>query len=562
MNLSEQEVLKAFPAPSFRKYQKEAVIKITDAFNSGMRCVIIDGPTGFGKSYVNATFCKVMQSFYSTPQLTLIDQIKNDSRLHNYFVDIKGRQNYVCYHDFTRTCNIGLCKQYKDFKCDKARLCPYWQQKLKALDSNSVLMSFAYLILEGKTETQYSFGQRKLLVLDESHSIDRYALNEVNLIVSPYTLPYTLYENIRNSIPSSFKDRNDLKYFIQALLTLVETEKEKYEYKQTTIDGSIRGGRGGGGMTLGDTIALTKLEDFESKAQTFLDSLTETEWVWQIDYTTYKGVPSRKIVAQPLYAKFFMKDMVWNKAELFIVSSATILNAERYIREVGLDRAMPYKDIYRLKIPSTFPVANRPIIDVSVGKMTKDERANNTTKAIEMLEGIFEIEKGNNIAVHARSYEFAKLIEDKVSEKYKSLLITHDAENREEQLEKWKKGGGIFICVAFSEGQDWKDEICKAQVLFKVPYPDLSDRRVAKRLELREWSWYFDTTLKETIQEYGRACRSEYDKARFYIVDSSFWTLMKRSKNELPDWFAEALPIGWEKLGEKKEKKVKGVRTS
>ena len=538
MSLSRKEVLKAFPSRRFRKYQKETVLKIANAFNSGIKCILLDAPTGSGKSYINTTFCKLMKSFYATPQLTLIDQIIEDKNISKDFVAIKGRQNYICHHESSRTCNIGVCKQYKDFKCKKNEVCPYWMQKLRALESNAVIMSFAYFMLEGFTNTPFSFGKRRLLVLDESHSIDRYVLSHVNLTIAPYTLPYDFYEKIRRDIPKNIRSLDELKFLVKAILELIEIESRKYNYEQQTFDG----------LTLGKTIGKLKLDGFVTKAEKFLESLDETEWVWQVKYTTYKGLPSRTVVAQPLYAKLFMKNMVWNRAELYIISTATIISSQRYIRETGLDRALKFNEILHLTVPSTFPVINRPIIDIAVGKMTIGKREQNLPKAIEMLEGVFEVEKGNNIAVHARSYAFAKSIKNGINKKYLALLITHDSSNREEALEKWKKSKGkIFICVSFTEGQNWKYDICRAQVLFKVPYPDLRDRRVARRLELKQWNWYFDITLKETIQAYGRAVRSETDKARFYVIDSSFWGLLKRCKRHLPKWFSDALPIDWDK---------------
>jgi len=537
MSLSKQEVLKAFPSKTPRKYQLGTVLKIRDGFNSGIKCILLDAPTGAGKSLINATFGRLMKSFYATPQINLIDQIKGDANLRRYFTEIKGRQNYRCYHDANRNCSIGLCKQYKKFECERASVCPYWIQKLKALEANSVLMSFAYFILEGKTDTIYSFGNRKLAILDESHSIGRYVLNHVNLVVAPYSLPYEFYSKIRNDIPKQINSLDELKYYIMAILVLIESEEEKYSYEQQTL----------AGLSLGRTIGKIKLDDFKSKARTFLESLEETEWVWQVNYTTFKGVPSRRVIAQPLYSRLFMRDMVWKRADLFIISSATILDAGRFIREVGLDRLLKFNEILHLSVPSVFPVANRPIINLSVGKMTIGKRKENIPKGIEILEGIIDLEKGKNIAVHARSYSFAKAIANGISEKYKPLLITHTSETREKALRKWKNSKGkVFICVAFTEGQDWKYDICRAQVLFKVPYPDLRDKRVARRLELKQWNWYYDITLKEVIQSYGRAVRSEYDKARFYVIDSSFWGLLKRCKRHLPKWFEEALPIDWE----------------
>ena len=148
---------------------------------------------GFGKSAVNTTFCRLAESsFYATPQLTLIEQILNDRYLGKYFVEIKGRQNYRCYWDSKVTVDIGLCKRDKNFSCDKFRYCPYWRQKMLAKKSKIVITSFSYLILEGMIpeDSPVSLGRRELLVLDESHSIDRHLIEHVSLTISPYSLGY------------------------------------------------------------------------------------------------------------------------------------------------------------------------------------------------------------------------------------------------------------------------------------------------------------------------------------------------------------------------------------
>ena len=105
--MKNEEVLKLFPAPSFRKYQKDAIIKINEAFNSGVRLVLLEAPTGFGKSMVNTTFCLAYQpSFYVTPQLNLIDQMVNDPYLKGLLTPIKGRQNYRCVYDPYSTVDV------------------------------------------------------------------------------------------------------------------------------------------------------------------------------------------------------------------------------------------------------------------------------------------------------------------------------------------------------------------------------------------------------------------------------------------------------------------------
>ncbi|MCJ7455491.1 DEAD/DEAH box helicase family protein, partial [Candidatus Bathyarchaeota archaeon] len=83
--LTVQDVLECFPSSSLRPYQKETVEHMVEAFKSGKKCVILTAPTGFGKSYVNASFTSVTRSFYATPQLALIDQMLRDPSLRGRF---------------------------------------------------------------------------------------------------------------------------------------------------------------------------------------------------------------------------------------------------------------------------------------------------------------------------------------------------------------------------------------------------------------------------------------------------------------------------------------------
>jgi Rad3-related DNA helicase len=125
----------------------------------------------------------------------------------------------------------------------------------------------------------------------------------------------------------------------------------------------------------------------------------------------------------------------------------------------------------------------------------------------------------------------------------KGRLIVHKSRDREEKLQEWMRSKGkVFVSVAFNEGQDWKYELCEAQILLKVPFPDLGDRRMSRRLSLGHRKWYENQAMMEVIQAYGRAIRAEDDKARFYVIDGSFQRLVRSCWPYIPDWFKEALP--------------------
>jgi Rad3-related DNA helicase len=542
--LSFSEVKEAFPAPTFRRYQLEVLKRITELFNSDYRVVILSAPTGSGKSYINAAFCKLMKSFYATPQLNLIDQIMRDKYLgEKYFVEIKGRQNYRCHYDEEATVDVGVCVRTK-FVCLKTEVCPYWIQKMRAIRSQSVIFSLAYLILEGSGGDQVPpfLGKRELCVLDESHNLDRHIINQVSLEVSPFTIPERVYEKIKEQIPK-IRDIVDARALINLVSKMLDYELAQI---QITLEGEE--------ISIHDAQMKNKMEEFKKLAEIFLESESPSnEWVYDVKWITYKGKAEKKLILQPLYAKHFAPDLVWDKAEYFIVSSATILNTNIYSRgnfisETGMDLVFRGDQIKVLEVPSTFPKENRPIVPMweKTGKMTKEKVEENLPKTIEVVKEIMKIEGlEKKCCVHCHSYEIAEKFAElcRRDPLLKDRIISHNSLDRKEKYEEWLQSRGkIFISVAFEEGYDWVGELCDYQILLKVPFLDIEDKRVARRLELKHWNWYYLEALKETIQAYGRAIRSAEDRKRFYVLDESFKNLVRRTRKYMPKWFQEVIP--------------------
>jgi Rad3-related DNA helicase len=519
--LTEDIVLDAFPSTKFRRYQKEIVRSAVDAFRSGKKCVLIGAPTGFGKSFVNAAFSTVTKSFYVTPQLALINQLLAEPHLKGRFVEIKGRQNYRCYYSPQRGVHVGKCET-EDYAChERFDVCPYWMQKQLALNAPSVLMSLAYMILEGTTEGSETYlGTRSLLVLDEAHNLEEQCLNHIALRFTPFSVPYEIYHRYKSFL-KDIDDRMNLDAFLANVADYLNTMVGRLESK-----GKLNA------LSIVETENLTLMERFLENYNHFRYS--NSEWVWQ--------VRNDELLLQPVFAREFMKDLVWKRGEHYIISSATVLDPEEYIRLNGLSDLLKSEEIEVLEAPSTFPVENRPIIDVTVGLLSRQQWEENMPAAVAAVEDILRKESGN-VAIHAHSYRHQRALVANMSPDLKHRLIVHTSKDREEKLQEWMRSRGkVFVSVAFNEGQDWKYDVCSAQILLKTPFADIGDRRVKKRIELGHRQWYQNQAMLEVIQAYGRAIRAEDDTARFYVVDGSFISLVRSTWQFIPDWFKEALP--------------------
>lgn len=400
-------------------------------------------------------------------------------------------------------------------------------------------MSFAYFMLEGQTQTDYSFGIRDLLVLDESHSLDQHVISHIDLTISPYAMSVESYMKIKGLLSKDLMTLGEAKALVSTVHTAVSDHKDK------VVQLNLLGEE----LTIEQAKESNRLSGWITNAERFLNTCEVTEWVWQWGWATYKGATYKTLTLQPLYARFFTNDLIWNRANKFIISSATILNPNDFVYQIGLDRTLKMSEIKHIRVPSTFPVENRPVIDVVDGKLTHNEREANIDWAVKILEVVLDEEAGKNIAVHCISYKNALDIAGRINPRFKDKLIVQTPETRKDDLEEFLHSKDkIFLSVAYTEGQDWAGDLCEAQVLFKVPYMYIKDRRVERRLEKREWRWYRLEALKQVIQSYGRAVRSPEDKAKFYVIDEAFIDLLKNTRRDMPPWFTEALPEKWRKL--------------
>jgi Rad3-related DNA helicase len=369
-------------------------------------------------------------------------------------------------------------------------------------------------------------GLRDVLVVDEGHFIDEVIVQVSAFEIKPWMLNYLRIPEI--------KTIEQLKEFVvQALARAINLNGQLEA--QFDLDGHV---------TIENVRVRNAYKDLIQKSEIFLNEDKE-EWIWETKFATIQGKVMPYLHVTPLTAQLF-GGLLWRKSTgITIVSSATLLNPRTFMIETGLNQNYNRDEILYLEGPCIFPKENRPVVDMTVGNLSYKNLEANLEKACIQLEYILAAEPGN-VAVHIPSYELVdKIIAmmRHIGSKHISRFITHESTDRNDKMLEWTNNrGNVFFAVAFTEGYDWKGDICDAQVLFKVPYPNIKDKRIARMLELKRWNSYYTKTLTTVIQSYGRAIRSETDKKRFYVIDSSFWNLIKRNGNIVPEWFLEVLP--------------------
>jgi Rad3-related DNA helicase len=164
-------------------------------------------------------------------------------------------------------------------------------------------------------------------------------------------------------------------------------------------------------------------------------------------------------------------------------------------------------------------------------------------KIVSAIDNIMCIHRNEKGIIHTTSYSQLQFIRDNVKPENASRLIETGALlDRNEVLEKHyaSKKPTVLISPSLHLGVDLKDDLSRFQVVVKVPYPDLTDKRISKMKE-RDPRWYTWNTVLRLVQAYGRSVRSRDDHATTYLLDSSISYLLKSSQNLVPKWFTEAI---------------------
>src|SRR4051812_21656735 len=93
---SDADIMSHMPHPTPRRGQIEAIRFVLDSFDAGKRFVILEAPTGAGKSAIGLTVADVYSnSYYLTIQKILQAQIIRDYAGCG-MVELKGRNAYPC----------------------------------------------------------------------------------------------------------------------------------------------------------------------------------------------------------------------------------------------------------------------------------------------------------------------------------------------------------------------------------------------------------------------------------------------------------------------------------
>jgi len=377
------------------------------------------------------------------------------------------------------------------------------------------------------TESNYSGGikPRQLLIIDEAHNVETELSKFIEVSVSEKFCKSVL------KIPfPDFKTHHEAFVWIRDVYwgklsdycKRVKKTLEKFKGIKSNLDKFV---------SLSKQLQMN--ESHFKKIKHFLSVHTKDNWVFDIEESYAQRM--KKIVFKPIDVSEFAEQYLLRLGHKVLFMSATLLDGEKFLKNLGIEK----EDSGISSLPSPFPVENRPVLHVPMGRMTSKEIDNSLPTLSKAIEKILEQHKDEKGIIHTHSYKISNFLKRNIRS---SRLLFSESHNRDEILKKHLKSKKptVLVSPSMTEGVDLAGDNSRFQVLCKVPYPFLGDKLVKKRMNKWKW-WYPFQTTKTIIQSIGRSVRSIDDKAVTYILDSDWSRFYRNNSSLFPKDFKDCI---------------------
>jgi ATP-dependent DNA helicase DinG len=512
--------------PSFRVYPGFDQLAVAQDLAAGYaehRFQMLQAATGSGKSLTSATVAALLARDLASEQdinpnykpfrwlvLTgtkgLQVQYQDDGLAQ---CSVVGHRNYPC---MPRAPFQGMISAEDpddpEFRCMAIPrdTCGYLADTTRARESSGVagvVGNYAHWLSLGRYSDPKLLGEFDLLVMDEAHSGGEWLTRAMQIYLSPFAIGKVLGINgpYRMPSPAACAKIEEWNEWFSELAARVE---ERYQYLAMAKDAP--GARRAERLSRELTLLMDVSENLE------LAGLSEP-WV-VIPQDQRPGY-----VFSPRWGSDFAERFLFRGIPRVLLTSATV--TPQHAKQLGISPdAMRFREV-----PSPFDPRRRPVVYVPTTRvdyrMTDGQRWLLMRRIDQVVEAAIELGAGNGL-IHSVSYEWAEQI--KRESAYSAAILTHRKDSTEFQaaLERFKAMGraGQFAVICsprMVEGVDLPDELCRWQVVVKVPTPNSQEPLEAARNKDKDYR-NLVVAMKIT-QMVGRPVRGIGDFATTVIFD-------------------------------------------
>ena len=512
-----------FPFENPRAEQISAINFVLNEFlRNGKRLACLELGTGIGKSGVAITVSRYLNSLLGGGSYVLTTQKLLQQQYLRDFAklgmrSLKSADNYNCENGYTCAVTRRVARACMRAP-DCAKNCPYVEDKKAFLEAPIGVTNYAYYM----NETTYAgkLEPRTLLVLDEAHVSEGVLTKFASLDVSD-AINRSVLGKTKVKIPFGSNQEDAFQWISDAYRKALANGKLKLQ--REIAKGKVRE----------NAERYERMDKHLCRVNRFVERYKPEDWL----LCEEEGRNGRVLSFKPIRVDSVSKETLFERGQYVLMLSATILDKETYCRWLGLNP----DDVAYMHIDCPFPSENRPTYYLPVGKMNKSQIDATLPKMAEIVKKIMELHKGEKGIIHATSHKVAKYLKEKIGG---SRLLYEPNGDRDDLIKEHsnRTDDTVILSPSMTEGVDLVDDLSRFQIFVKVPFPNLGDAVIAKRMEL-DAKWYALETTRTMVQGVGRSIRNMEDKATTYVLDESFEFFYEKNKSMFPLSFQKSLKM-------------------
>ena len=517
-----------------RPHQVQGLQDIENAINKGVKYIIVQAPTGSGKSFISKTLSNVtneceteyrnlvfnyhaydedyegaMAKFkpHGLFALTTTKALQNQyKQLFNESSVFKGKSNYQCDIDDSFTVDHAPCviAHGQKKKCWDEHRCPYYEDRNSALTERFTVLNYASFF-----NLPDHLKRRQFIVADECSELEDeivknfstvidYRKLAVNNIVSP---------KLMTELPA--KALGWLTDLSTSVKDAIDTYSGRSRYENNKME----------------LIKQQYRKDLYESINYTIDNWDKTQYIIEKD--------GDKATFTPLKIDR-LSNCLFDFADTVVLMSATIVDRNIFAKTLGIE------NFEYVEIESTFDSKKSPIYCHSkfpLNYKTMDKNLPEVLKIAKTLADTHQSEKG---IIHTHSFAITQASQRVLNGK--RYLFREEGTTNENIITEHsiRKDDTVLVSPSLTMGLDLKGDLGKWQIVIKLPYPSLASKRVKKLFD-EDPSWYKMRMFIALIQACGRCTRSAEDESVTYLLDGLSLKTIVDNRRILPKHFLDRI---------------------
>jgi len=510
---------------------------------------LLNLPVGTGKSHL----ALMLADWYrkNVNRMARVDIITNSKLLQDQYADtydsicdLKGKENYEC-EEYACSCAQGA--EFARLNKTSCESCPYSSARESYINGGISLTNFYLYILYAMYNPKLMEARAaRVLIVDEAHEFDDVMTGFVSIKITEAVIKKFKFSN-EPVLLKELKQISTIAHYVEFLKYLnteivsTQEQMEKGMYKAPRDVVSDKRD-----LKLSKVLnvknkdvklmqLMTDLKQYQLKIEIFLKEYKDNPNNWVLETSYNEKLRQKELSLEPIWAYDYLDKYVFSHYDMVFLMSGTILDKNLFCQLNGLDVT---KAVY-YSIESPFPVKNRPIYYMPVGKMSFKQKEETFERYIPYIKKILDKYSTSKGVIHTNSFELSNWIQKSIKDK---RLIFHDSTNKDEMLRMHCESDKptVIVSPSMDTGVSFDDDLARFQIIAKIPYPTLGSQKNKMR-QSNNPDWYSWKTVSGIIQMSGRPVRSNKDYADTIIIDGSFGDVMKHSSQFLPDWVQNAI---------------------